>query len=73
MTRKLRKIPGKKWIGGVCAGIGYALGVPAWAVRLVVTFSVVFYGFGALLYILLWIFMPAWEETPADYDAVAGG
>lgn len=71
--RRLRKIPEKKWIGGVCAGIAYALGAPAWLVRLLLTVSVLCFGFGVLLYILLWIFMPAWEETPADYDAVAGG
>ena len=73
MTRKLRKVPGRKWIGGVCAGIAYWLGIPAWLARLVLTLSVLCLGFGALLYVLLWIFMPAWEETPADYDAVAGG
>ena len=73
MTRKLRKVAEKKWIGGVCAGIAYWLGVAVWVVRLVLTLSVVCFGFGVLLYVLLWIFMPEWEETPADYDAVAGG
>ena len=71
--RKLRKVRGRKWIGGVCAGIAYTLGVPAWLVRVVLTLSLICFGFGALLYVLLWIFMPAWEETPADYDALAGG
>ena len=71
--RKLRKITEKKWVGGVCAGIAYAVGAPTWAIRLVATASLVLYGFGALPYILLWIFMPAWERTPADYETVAGG
>lgn len=73
MTRKLRKVRGKKWIGGVCAGIAYSLGIPAWVVRLVLAVSLLFYGFGALPYILLWIFMPTWDETPEDYETVAGG
>jgi len=73
MTRKLRKVREKKWIGGVCAGIAYWAALPAWVVRLVLTLSVLCLGFGFLLYLLLWIFMPAWDETPADYDAVAGG
>jgi phage shock protein PspC (stress-responsive transcriptional regulator) len=73
MTRKWRRIPEKKWIGGVCAGVAYGLGAPAWVVRLVLTLSVFGLGFGVLLYTLLWIFMPAWERTPEDYDAVAGG
>ncbi|HWR98731.1 MAG TPA: PspC domain-containing protein [Candidatus Methanoperedens sp.] len=71
--RKMRKIPEKKWIGGVCAGIAYGLGLPAWGVRLLLTLSVLGLGFGVLLYVLLWIFMPAWDATPADYDEVAGG
>ena len=73
MKRRLRKVEERKWIGGVCAGVAYWLGVPAWLVRLVLTLSVVGFGFGVLLYLLLWIFMPEWEATPADYDAVAGG
>ena len=73
MKRKLRKVPERKWIGGVCAGGAYWLGVPAWLVRLVLTLSVLCFGFGVLLYVLLWVFMPAWESTPPDYDAVAGG
>jgi phage shock protein PspC (stress-responsive transcriptional regulator) len=73
MTRKLRKVPDKKWIGGVCAGVAYWAALPAWVVRLVLTLSVLFMGFGFLLYILLWIFMPAWDQTPEDYEAVAGG
>ena len=73
MTRKLRKVPDRGWIGGVCAGIAYWLGIPAWVVRLVLTLAVAGFGFGVVLYLLLWIFMPAWEATPEDYDAVAGG
>ena len=73
MTRRLRKVGGRKWIGGVCAGVAYWLGLPAWLVRLVLTLSVLCLGFGVLLYVLLWVFMPAWEATPDDNDAVAGG
>jgi phage shock protein PspC (stress-responsive transcriptional regulator) len=73
MKRRLRKVEERKWIGGVCAGVAYWLGVPAWLVRLVLTLSVIGFGFGVLLYLLLWIFMPTWDATPADYDAVAGG
>lgn len=73
MNRKLRKVPERKWIAGVAAGVGYWLGVPTWVVRLVWAFSITFFGAGVLLYILFWIFMPKWEETPLDYDVVAGG
>jgi phage shock protein PspC (stress-responsive transcriptional regulator) len=70
---KLRRIKGKHWVGGVCAGVGYWLGVPTWLVRLIWTLSILAYGFGGLLYILLWIFMPVWEQVPEDFNERAGG
>ena len=70
---KLRRIKGKHWLGGVCAGVGYWLGVATWPVRLLWTVSILAYGFGLLLYVLLWIFMPAWERVPEDYEERAGG
>lgn len=73
MERKLRKVVGRKAIAGVCAGVAYWLGLPTWVVRLVWSAAAIFYGFGALLYLLLWIFMPKWEEVPLDYDRVTGG
>lgn len=73
MDRKLRKVVGRKKIAGVCAGVAYWLGFPAWVVRLLWALAVVCYGAGLLLYILLWIFLPKWEEVPMDYDQVTGG
>lgn len=70
---KLRRIKGKHWVGGVCAGVGYRLGLATWLVRLLWTVSILAYGFGILLYVLLWIFMPAWERVPEDYEERAGG
>ncbi len=69
----LRRVKGKHWIGGVCAGIAYWMAVPAWIVRLVWTVMLLMYGVGGLLYILLWIFMPVWDPIPPDFDARAGG
>jgi phage shock protein PspC (stress-responsive transcriptional regulator) len=70
---RLRRVKGKHWIGGVCAGIGYWLAVPAWIVRLVWVLLLLIYGFGGLMYILLWIFMPVWDQVPEDYEERAGG
>lgn len=61
---RLVKIKQKGILGGVCAGFAYWLGWPTWILR-VLTFLV---GPGALVYIVLWIFMPAADELPADYD-----
>lgn len=73
MERKLRKVAERKWIGGVCAGVAYWLGFPAWLVRLAWVFALFYYGAGFFLYILLWIFMPKWDVTPEDYDQLSGG
>lgn len=71
-TRKLRKVAQHEWIGGVCAGVAYWLGVPVWLTRLAWFCSVFFYGVGVVVYILLLIFMPTWDKTPKDYKEVTG-
>jgi phage shock protein C len=70
---KLRRIKGKHWLGGVCAGMGYWLRVPTWLLRLAWTVLLLVYGIGGIVYLLLWIFMPRWEVVPADYEERAGG
>jgi phage shock protein PspC (stress-responsive transcriptional regulator) len=70
---KLRRIKGKHWLGGVCAGMGYWLRVPTWLLRLGWTILLLVYGIGGIVYVLLWIFMPRWEAVPADYEERAGG
>jgi phage shock protein PspC (stress-responsive transcriptional regulator) len=70
--RKLRRVTEDEWIGGVCGGVAYWLGVPVWLTRLVWTCAALFYGIGIGLYILLWIFLPKWEDTPADYEQITG-
>ena len=47
-----------KWIGGVCGGLARLTGIESWAWRLILTVLLLFGGTGALLYILLWIFVP---------------
>ena len=48
-----------KWIGGVCGGLARLTGIESWAWRLILTVLLLLGGTGALLYILLWIFVPA--------------
>jgi phage shock protein PspC (stress-responsive transcriptional regulator) len=47
-----------KWIGGVCGGLGEYTPIPPWCWRFLFAFLFFFCGFGLLLYILLWIFVP---------------
>jgi phage shock protein C len=55
----LRRSTSDKWIAGVCGGIASATGVESWIWRLLL--AVLFFagGTGLVLYILLWIFVPA--------------
>ncbi|MES2756264.1 MAG: PspC domain-containing protein [Pseudomonadota bacterium] len=54
----LRRSRTDRWLGGVCGGLGKASGMESWIWRLVfVLFSLTF-GFGLLIYLLMWIFVP---------------
>jgi phage shock protein C len=54
----LRRSRTDRWLGGVCGGLGKASGMESWIWRLVFTLFTVFFGFGLLIYLLMWIFVP---------------
>lgn len=70
MKREFKRITGEEWIGGVCAGLAYWLGIPTWLVRLCWVGVSFFSGVGIIIYILLWIFTPEWDATPDDYEEI---
>jgi phage shock protein C len=47
-----------RWLGGVCGGLGELTAIPSWAWRLLFTLVALFGGFGVIVYILMWIFVP---------------
>jgi phage shock protein C len=55
---RLRRSRADRWLGGVCGGLGRVSGVDSWIWRLVFVLCVVFAGFGILIYLLMWIFVP---------------
>jgi phage shock protein C len=58
-VRALRRSRIDRWLGGVCGGLGGVLGLETWVWRLVfLLFAIVTSGFGALVYLLMWIFVP---------------
>lgn len=65
--KTIAKIQQDKWLGGVCSGWAYALGVPTWIVRVLAVCLVGIAGIPCLMYLLLWIFMPRWIQDPHDY------
>ncbi|MEK9154573.1 MAG: PspC domain-containing protein [Patescibacteria group bacterium] len=69
--RKLKRIPDRGILGGVCAGLAYYLGIPVWVVRVVWAVVILWLGFGILLYPIFWIFMPK-ESAPEDFNERTG-
>jgi phage shock protein C len=54
----LRRSQSDRWIAGVCGGIARATGVESWILRLVFAALLLCGGFGLLIYLLLWLFVP---------------
>jgi phage shock protein PspC (stress-responsive transcriptional regulator) len=62
--RLVRSITDRK-LGGVCAGVADYLGLDVTVVRVITVISVVFYGVGALAYLIGWMVIPPAEfATP---------
>jgi phage shock protein PspC (stress-responsive transcriptional regulator) len=55
---RLRLSERDKWIAGVCGGVAEVTGVEAWIWRLIFVLGLMAGGFTAVLYIILWIFVP---------------
>jgi phage shock protein PspC (stress-responsive transcriptional regulator) len=59
-------------LGGVCGGLTAPLGVGAWWARILfIALTIVQPGYGILLYVLLWVALPA--QTLADLPPPSGG
>jgi phage shock protein PspC (stress-responsive transcriptional regulator) len=58
----LRRSATDRWLGGVCGGIARITDSETWIWRLLFTAGLVFGGITALVYVLLWIFVP--PENP---------
>ncbi|OPL16079.1 MAG: hypothetical protein AVO39_06415 [delta proteobacterium MLS_D] len=56
--QNLTKSEHDRWLGGVCGGLGEHSPVPSWVWRVLTVLLALAWGFGLVLYVLLWIFMP---------------
>lgn len=61
---KLRRNKIDGILGGVCAGIGDWLGIDHGPVRIFVVLAIIFAGFPALIYFLMWLFIPSDKRAP---------
>lgn len=55
----LRRSRRDRWLGGVCGGIARMTGVESWIWRLLFALLALCAGTGVLLYLLMWILVPA--------------
>lgn len=60
----LRRSRDDRWLGGVCGGIARISGVESWIWRLLFALLALCAGTGVVLYLLMWILIPAHPLTP---------
>jgi phage shock protein PspC (stress-responsive transcriptional regulator) len=65
---RLRRSRSDRWLGGICGGLAVISGVESWIWRLAFVLFGLSFGAGAVLYILLWIFVPQQEIGNQDYE-----
>ncbi len=69
--KDFKRIPQRKILGGVCAGIAYYLGFKVWLVRLIVALlSLSSFGLSVVIYILFWVFTPEYMKVPEDISTI---
>ncbi|HEY5118405.1 MAG TPA: PspC domain-containing protein, partial [Anaerolineales bacterium] len=59
MSGRLYRSKTDRYLGGVCGGLGQYLGFDATIIRLVFLLLIFGTGWGVVLYIALWILVPA--------------
>ena len=56
---RFRRSQTDRWLGGICGGLAASTGLESWIWRVLFTLLLFMAGSGILLYIVLWIFVPA--------------
>ncbi len=56
--KRVYRNPDDKVLGGVCSGISAYFGIDPIVLRLIFVFTVLFWGTGILLYLILWLIIP---------------
>lgn len=65
-TRTLRRVRSERILGGVAAGVARALDIDPVFVRLGFLFLALINGFGTLLYLAMWLLVPAEDSREID-------
>lgn len=62
----LRRSRDDRWLGGVCGGIARFTGAESWIFRLLFALLALCAGTGVLVYLLMWILVPADPIAPGQ-------
>ena len=68
----LRRSRNDRWFGGVCGGLAQITGLAAWAWRVIFTLLFLCAGSGAVIYLLLWVFVPEQDRQLNPSGTQAG-
>jgi len=58
LLHRLTRSRSDRYVGGVCGGLGHSTDLPSWAWRTIFCLTLLYFGTGLFIYILLWIFLP---------------
>jgi phage shock protein PspC (stress-responsive transcriptional regulator) len=58
LLQQLARSRSDRFIGGVCGGLGAHTDLPSWAWRLIFCLTLLYFGAGLLIYLLLWLLLP---------------
>ena len=61
---QLRRSISDRWLGGVSGGLAEMSGLPSWSWRILFVLTAFLHGLGAIMYVLLWIFVPVKTLAP---------
>ena len=56
--QQLSRSRSDRFIGGVCGGLGRHTDLPSWAWRVMFSLTLLYFGAGLLIYLLLWLLLP---------------
>ena len=57
MLNKIKRSRTDKILGGICGGLSKHTELPTWLYRVILSICFL-YGYGLILYIILWLFIP---------------
>jgi phage shock protein C len=58
LLHRLMRSRSDRLVAGVCGGLGQSTDLPSWAWRTIFCLTLLYFGTGLFIYILLWIFLP---------------